>query len=364
MPTLDIKDGYCNPLLRNLEDLICRERRNYDLGYLAAVTSERNRASEQGQVLPLYNDNDTPVESCFRFYVDTLCEEDLSCAVGSEGICADYPEEDDRRFHEPTFADVGCWEKFWGIDPCNMNNDCFDSTAAKRARTLNNAVSRIAVQANQALLSEAITCCGGWWDQDTLSVVPAGTNPSFTVLGPSGQPSAIGFDQIGRFFRHNGCGGDAIVVTGDGALMQYTRMREASVYCCNDQGIDNSQIVNLLGGIAPFMDTTSGAAGEFTPDSGLAFAPGSIVMLNPYDNRGECTYDMQDYVQRTFVGPFGLIFDYFLSFEKCPQPKWVEGVRLNLQQWCKPEGLNDCEKDGTRSIWCMDFVSCAADLCA
>lgn len=361
MPTLDIANGYCNPVLAALEDILCIQNGwdIYNLGFLTAVTSPLN--TNGFDPILKYNAQGTPIEYSYRFWKNDACNDDYVPGTPGEGICVGGD-----GYATPDYVDVDVGtdyllRKKWTYTAAEFNEYCFQNLAETRAREMEKHIRGMLIQANKHFLDVAIAAAGGWYDFATKVVSAAGAVVSYDVIGPNSQPSAKSFNDFGRDMRYNGCG-TKIVVHGDGPLTDFARHINASIYCCNDQGIDNSQLVRLLGATNNFIDNTGGEAGTFDTTDGLIFEPGAIRLRNGYVNRGDNVVNFDHHFKRTFEGPMGIIFDWELLWVECDS-RWVEQVELRLELFTKPTNVNDCQLDGTNGIFNAEFLSCADDTC-
>lgn len=369
--SLDIKNGYCAPVLAELEDLLVVQGPDYRrTGFIEAVTSERNIATQrQSELLKKFNAGGTPIESIMRFYPN-LCSKTINaktdiCTTGSTAPARQYKD----LVAGSTFTDS---EK-WTISPTDANLICGENVRSIRARQMADSVRLIVENTNKYFLSLAYAHAGGIYDHVTKTVSAAGVAQAFNILGKTSQPNAKAFLDMSRLFDYNGAS-TPFVVTSDNAFFDYIRFRNADAYALNQDGIELGNIDRLLG-LAPYIDNSGGLAtviadGYGTVDtsvvdhtSAIAWEPGAIRVRDSHDGIGDNTWMHDITGKTTFVGPYGLTFDYQFYIDPC-NGHLTEQVSLSTELFCKPLGLNDCELAGTNGIFHLDFDSCAEDACA
>lgn len=359
LATRSIKDGYCLPMIAELEDLLCIQGTNFrQTGFIEAVTSSQNVATQrQSEILRKYNEAGTPIESCLRYY-STICGKEVACP---ENICEVGDAPAARKYKDLVAGDEFCDGHKWTIEPCDVNNICGETVRSLRAREMATYVNLIVENLNKAFYSLAVTHCGGIYDYQTQTVSAAGTPLAFNILGKNHQPNAKAFHDLNRFINYNGCG-TPFVVTSDNALMDYMRFRSADAYCCNQDGINLPNLGRMFG-FNPYMDNSGGAAGEIAFNGALVWEPGAIRIRDSHDGRGDCTWSYGHFAKTTFTGPYGLVFDYQFRVDDCTGAL-TEMISLKSELFCKPLDLNECELAGTNGIFCLEFNSCAEDACA
>ena len=152
-----------------------------------------------------------------------------------------------------------------------------------------------------------------------------------------------------------------MVVHGDNAMVDYIRHQQLGAYCCNQDGINLPNLSGFLG-FENYLDNSGGLSGAVAYSDAVAFEPGAVRIRDSYTGRGDCTWAYPDHGKITFVGPYGLVFDYRYRIDDCTGAL-TELIELNLEFYYKPLGINDCDLAGTNGIFYLEFLSCAEDSC-
>lgn len=342
-----------------LDDLLCYQSTDFRrYGFLEAVTSDLNENAQGSEFIEKYNAQGTPIESCLRWYREECDKAETDCDTND--ICVEGDPIDTLSYFDVEHGAVWCDSKKWTIQPCDMNELCFDNVAMARARMMQKYVNKIVENANKYFLDLVYDQCGGIYDHRTNTVSAAGTPLSFNILGPSSQPSAMAFNDLNRFFTYNGCS-RPIVVHGDNALVDYIRFQQLDAYCCNQEGVQLDQLQGFLG-FDNYLDNSGGVNADIPFTDAVAWEPGSVRLRDSFTGRGDCVWEYDHFGKTTFVGPYGLVFDYQWRVNDCTGAM-TEKISLSLELFTKPLGINDCDLAGTNGIFCLEFLSCANDIC-
>lgn len=229
-----------------------------------------------------------------------------------------------------------------------------DSPAADRARIIATKMNPLFVAINKQLIAAANSSVGTFFN----SVAAGKQVPMlFTGSGAMVQANPAGEVEVLEDMSDLGIVGTPIVV-GAGKLSQYARY--ANIGCCNDYGQDIASLGALAFYRDQFLGGITGNADDF-----LAFAPGSVQMVQWNGNKGDFAIEDGESYATTIIDPItGIELDLDVIYDKCTK-KYIFTFAKTYDLFTIPTEVFDATdpRDGVNYLFKYRAICGAGSFC-
>lgn len=350
-------------MLVRLEEIFLtgvRSQEMFKFGTLLALKSAANMDRED--VVPVQRGDGTPIEYQLRYKQNQYAlGSDPTGATTSICVAGDSPQAYQYvDIEEGTFTPYAVKATF---DPEAISRLCFDDLMSQRTKWAADAVLNILTYANWDAQAAVKANSGGVYDFASNTTGLVGTALTLPLIKTDGTPNYPGLRDMKRAFRYNfSTASTPIIVHNDGFLMDLIANREMSIYCCNDSGLDNSMLVQMLGG-TNFLDNTGHMGlgnGDLDVNEGLAFSPGVHYFRTKSVNVGDNSHEMPHHIKNTFAVPVGdgeIIFDHELYYDACDGGSWTEQISMQGQVVSKPITVNQTPLNNNNESILLTFTA-------
>lgn len=319
------------------------DRDNYSLGMIEALNSPANRDGFEVKRAVRQFDGISKLDGSDDAVLEVKYElPDCVAASAAEiDICGTLTSVGDTRgYLDVKVEQIAARGGTFTMD--EFDAIC-DTPNARLGRMIRKFARSIKKEMDTKLIASAVTYLSNYSDgTDSADVVGAATK-LLNIVNSGGYVNAGEWTKLRSEYRKLFATQDAIIVGGD-ILAQYNDIAATggrganAIGASGNAGIQNPYFVDFnLDGVVESAIAASGANDGFA----ISWYAGGLQLLELMENVG---YKEYFYPQstRTTINVDGMLFDWRLIFEECPNPVWKFVMSKRYDLFAIPESVYTC----------------------